>query len=378
MKVSVLQNPARGNWYVYRMEGGKRKRTSFKTKADAQAEAERIRLEIRDGGSAWLNLSPVDRQRLMLAYHESQKRGIDLLELARGAVVNGAKSDVPTLGKCVEEMIAAKEKGGCSKKYSANLGIILGQFARGREALSMANVGLADVEQFLDSKRIASRSTLRYRLSALFRYAVRREYRPDNPCERLEPMRTVREPPAILTPVQLDEAIAFLKSKRPRALPWFVLTTLCGLRPEEADHISKKEISFKEGWIKVESATSKVRQRRVVYPLPEAMAMLQSAAKKYRMPIPHIVRRRAIQRLRDHLGFKVWPRDITRHSACSYWLAMCHDMRHVAEMLGHSESTLKAHYKAIVVRAQAIKFWEIVAKWAKPPVKQNKKRAQLA
>jgi hypothetical protein len=66
--------------------------------------------------------------------------------------------------------------------------------------------------------------------------------------------------------------------------------------------------------------------------------------------------------LRHALGFKVWPKDITRHTAASYWLASDGSAAHVSEMLGNSERILKRHYKALVTREQAKEFWEMAAK----------------
>ena len=52
------------------------------------------------------------------------------------------------------------------------------------------------------------------------------------------------------------------------------LLNFAGLRPEEAAKTTWAMINFKEGWIRVEAQTSKIRQRRVVYAPPMAMAWL--------------------------------------------------------------------------------------------------------
>jgi integrase len=161
------------------------------------------------------------------------------------------------------------------------------------------------------------------------------------------------------------------------ALAWFALSTLCGLRPQEAEKTVKADINFKERYVRVEAQTTKVRQRRIVYPKPEAIKFLKWAIKHGgTLPLDPQIRQRIIagvswknkdgvQRrpgLRHALGFKVWPKDITRHTAASYWLASDVSTAHVAEMLGNSEKILKSHYKALVTREQAKEFWEMAAK----------------
>jgi integrase len=167
-----------------------------------------------------------------------------------------------------------------------------------------------------------------------------------------------REPTRVLTPQQARKCILCLRTEYPQALGWLVLTMLAGLRPEEAMRTGWKQISFRESWVRVEAQTTKVRQRRIVCPRVEAMALLKIARKcGAQLPISKECKREAIWKLRKALGFVVWPKDITRHTAASYWLAGGASSAQVAEMLGHSEGTLKRHYKALVTQAQAADFW---------------------
>jgi integrase len=99
----------------------------------------------------------------------------------------------------------------------------------------------------------------------------------------------------------------------------------------------------------------------VVYPLPIALAWLKRA-KRLKSELPLSPKRQLADRkeLRVILGWKKWKQDVTRHSAASYWLASEGSAAHVAEMLGHSERTLKSHYKALVTKAEAERFWKAV------------------
>jgi integrase len=353
----IHQATVRGTrkWVVSHVHDGKRLRTFHRTKKAAEATAGRLREEKADSGAAWMDVPTQERQRLVLAWRKAKERGLDLYELATGAATT--KVVAMPLAKAIEELLAAKETAGRSEDYIAGLRINLGQFAKGRGGETVNAVSLADVEAFLDSKAAASRATLRSRLSTLFRFAVRRGWRMDNPCDRLEVVTLPHRPPAVLTVEQTETALKWLRQSAPHALPWFILSTFAGLRPEEAEKTRREDIHEKEGWIKVEAQTSKVRQRRVVYPLPCVMRALAGSLEAGQLPIPSSTRRYALRRLRKELNLKAWPKDLTRHTGASYWLAQCQSAAQVAESLGHSEMVLRRNYKALVTTEEAKRFF---------------------
>jgi hypothetical protein len=55
-----------------------------------------------------------------------------------------------------------------------------------------------------------------------------------------------------------------------------------------------------------------------------------------------------------------WPQDITRHSYCSYGLAMGLTKGQVAERSGNSPKMIKAHYKRVLPRSKAVAYWSIL------------------
>ena len=369
-KITVQKWKVRGRtkWAVHRIELGKRKRTFFDSKKAADADASLLRSQQAASGDVWLALSASARQRLIQVYHEAQQLGVDLSDLLSDWKRNPRFTGTsPAIEKVIVEMSAAKVATGRSPRYVGSLSIPLRQFAKGREHVPIASVGLRDVETFLDARGIKGRQTLRARLSTLFRFAVRRGYRADNPCDRLESIRTVKTPPTVLTVEQTRKCLEWLDTKRSRAFGWFVLTTFAGLRPEEAEKTSWSEINFDEGWIRVEAQTTKVRQRRVVYPHPTAMIWLRRAKDQMaELPIARQPRRRAIRSLRSLLGYAKWPNDVTRHSAASYWLAESGNAAQIASALGHSESVLRKNYMALVTKNEAQEFWQL-----KPQPKQE-------
>jgi integrase len=200
--------------------------------------------------------------------------------------------------------------------------------------------------------------------ATLFTPAVKRGYRRDNPCDAVEVPAAPRSTPAIFTVRQTARCLIFSGGGN-HALWAGSCLALCGLRPEEAERTDWDAVQIDNGeaYVRVEAQTSKVRQRRIVTPLPAAVAWLKVArALGSELPITRQIRRSAMRRLRDYLGWKVWPKDVTRHTAASYWLALDGNPVAVAEQLGHSVAELKTHYRALVTRAVAERFWSLIPK----------------
>jgi hypothetical protein len=60
------------------------------------------------------------------------------------------------------------------------------------------------------------------------------------------------------------------------------------------------------------------------------------------------------------LGFDSWPKDILRHTCASMLMATWEDEGKVAASLGNSPTILHAHYRELVSRAEAKRFWGIM------------------
>lgn len=355
MKPLVYKVRVRGKsrWRVDYQELGQRRRTLFPNQMAAENFAKQAATGIKSARNLWARMKEAERERIIMAHYERASRP-------------DGEAKIPSLAAVIAELLQVKKASGRDDGYLKILKLVLNQFAKGREALAIDAVGLHDLESFLGSKRLAYRSTLRARLSGLFAFAVRRGYRTDNPCARLEPVTYSKPPPQVFEPAEFAEAMKWLRNHAPHGLAWFVLSTCCGLRPQEAEQTTRADVHVKEKFVKVEGQTSKVRQRRVVYPRPEAVALLAAVMKPSRMPLPSQSRRRILRALRAQLGWEVWPKDVTRHTAATYWLAIGESVVTVAAMLGNSERVLQRDYKAIKTRKEAREFWRVVKQVTTP------------
>jgi hypothetical protein len=375
-------------WRVRWREAGKIRRKFFRSESKAEVLAASLRGEAVAVKKQLAALAEPDQEKLVMVFKEAQRRGLDLLALLSPTVAAAPGS--PAAQAVLEEMLLAKTNAGRDKDYLKSLAGIVNGFLRGRERLAVNQFTAADVEIFLASKKIGYWPTLRSRLSTYFKFAMRRKYRPDNPCAALETITTLQSSPEIFTPAEAATCLKFLhrhagakflphkvkdglkKIPAHPGLTWFLLTTFCGLRPEEAGLIkpenlflepkaeSKKqkgETDFKPH-IEVRAEICKTGQWRIVYPPAEVVRALRWSLKNgSAVPFAATSKKKLLRRLRSLLGWPRWKHDVTRHSASSYWLALTNDARHVAEMLGHSEATARKKYKKPVERATAEKFY---------------------
>lgn len=269
---------------------------------------------------------------------------------------------VPTITQAIERLLLAKKNANLRPKYLNSLRQYLTMFAKGREEIPIESITVEHLEEWFISRSeppISMRSNLG-RLSALFSFCWRRKWIPENPCHFLEKPRVDHRSPQIFSVEECIQILDFTCKERPDALGIIVLGLFVGLRPEESVAVSWRDIDTDEGVIRIDAIASKVRQRRLVQPMPNAVEWLEYAREiGAELPMRVQRRRRFIRRLREHMGLKRWPQDVLRHCCASFWMAQIQDAGKVAAQLGNSSGVLLRHYRQLVSRADAERFWAI-------------------
>jgi len=337
-------------------------RRFFDTKDDALRWLENFKPESQLAEEAWSNLTVLDRAQVIATWRQITLAGLTVQQVwdTHQELVPIAKP-VP-LEEAIKLLIESKRSANKRAPYLKNLRGMLNQFAQGREAVSVATIRTADIEAWLAEHATTPgyRHTWINRLSTLFSFAKRQEWIRQNPCDRVERVVIERKRPQILTAEQAKTCATLIRDELPVALGWLSLALFCGLRPEEAEQLQWSEIDLEKGIVKVDAAASRVRWRRLVYCTPGAVKWLAKAKDLgAALPIPRHTRRRAVSMMAAKLGFKAWPKDVLRHTTASMLMADWQDEGKVAASLGNSPSILHAHYRELVTRAEAARFWAI-------------------
>ncbi len=364
LTIRSIKKRGQRRWQVDALIEGRRARQLFKTKNEAEAQLEALRLQRRDAGDAWLALTPAERNEVMTVWREIQAAGGSLRAIWNHWQDCEHVEHAPSvlLGEAVEMCVQSKAEAGRRPTYVKSLHLMLRRLARGREQLTVNKVTAVDIENWLaeNAGTAGSRATLINRVSTLFAFLKRRRLVRDNPCEYLERPSLEQAPPTILTVDQCRQALEWCRGSAPRFLGWLILGLFAGVRPNELDRSSWKDVDLVAGVIRIDAAASKVRQRRIVHLEPAARSWIELALNlKAELPLPHVTRRRYLRALRDQLGFGDWPKDVLRHTAASYWVALKRDTAAVALELGNSAQILLKHYRELVTSEQAEAFWAL-------------------
>lgn len=164
--------------------------------------------------------------------------------------------------------------------------------------------------------------------------------------------------------LKLDQVVEFLeitKNHDPELLTPVALNLFCGIRPSEVARMTQANISFADREIELEGKQTKTRRRRFVDISDNCFEWLKLGGK---MPLPNFNNRwhALIVVAKAKMGFEKWPHDCLRHSYCSYYLAAHENAAKTALQAGHTESILFRHYRKLVKKEQAEKFWAVYPK----------------
>jgi integrase len=134
-----------------------------------------------------------------------------------------------------------------------------------------------------------------------------------------------------------------------------------GLRREEIARLDWREVNLERGFIDLKAGKSKTAQRRHVE--------ISENLRKWLLPLAALtgpvrpseaIYRERLHNAAEEAGIGQWPHNALRHSFASYHISLHEDSAKTALQLGHTESaTLFKHYRELVSREDAVKFWAI-------------------
>jgi integrase/recombinase XerD len=374
---------ANGKWYIpipdTLSETGKRYRRFFDTKAAATPLYEELKARRDNFGDALGSLSPaqiVDARGAfeLLADHPK----LTLSEAVRGYLVahKQKNASIPFL-ELYNLFLQAKAHR--TAKYRREL-----EWMRDRleplHATLACDITPRRLESLLRTMTPSVHNAcLRY-VKAVMNFGLKRSYLQENPVLKLDSIElerrevetfTVREVRALLEAALRHDSVL---------LPFFIFGFFTGIRPSgELSKLRWSDVDLTDGVVTIRPEVSKTRRRRFVDISENAGAWLKEYGARggsvtgLVLPVSDIVLRIRRAAIQEKAGVKRWIHQGMRHTFCSCWLAVHHDINKLVLQSGHSDvNTMWESYHRGVKKAEAEKFWAI-----RPPAADERKIIQL-
>ena len=389
MKIYCGRSRGYDSFTVAYYSAGKRKRDSFGNLADAKERANEVARAIINDRLAVLQLSNTDRDGYLRAINLLRPFGVPLhsaieeyiaaRRLLNGEALLGALQE--HLGRrrnvidkrvreVVDELIAAKQQAGLTRRYTDTLRCYLNRFANAFET-NIGSVISRMIEDWLTAQKLGprGRNNIRQSIVTLFHFARSRHYLPKGQPTEADDVPKVKERGGkigILTPAQL----ALLMKKAPPDIQLYLaLGAFTGMRASEivgtgrcnGSHrgLDWADVNFERAFITVAAEKAKTATRRLVPIHPNLMKWL-SAFRDQRSGALFRSRRHVARAIRFAKSNDVeWPSNALRHSYATYRLAAICDTARVALEMGNSPQKLMSNYRELVSGGDAAAWFSI-------------------
>lgn len=198
--------------------------------------------------------------------------------------------------------------------------------------------------------------------------------------EMVPKRREGQKSPSVWSPAEAASILKVLRRDAPDLVAYFAIQCWAGLRPSEAQAVEWKDIGSPSGYLRVRhEVAGKLGAERFVPIQPNLASILGSLPElEERIPAGRsaIHRRRDLERLKKfpaplnaatrlaavvcNAGIvKEWPRDVCRHSFCTYRLAVTKAIGTVAEEAGNSEGVIRKSYRRPVPPEVGIEWFAV-------------------
>ncbi len=358
---------------------GKRQRLFFSNESKAKTEASRIKGELRKWGETSRRLTAGEAEDAAKAYDILNGR-CTLSEAAQHWSDWKERTDRSvTLEALWNEYQERKETSVSDSylkdmsRYSVPLIAALGQ-------RTVSEIEPIEIEKAIEGSFHTDRQfdNASRTIRPAFSFAIKRGYLDENPFTRIESRKPKKSPTEIAT---LEECEAVLEACRDHrkeknipmsyrldcsdCIPAVALQLFAGIRPKEITRLHWEHVDFDHEFIKVGLDVAKTRSVRNIEMATNLRAWLELTPEGERTGriIPSVWGDK-IKAIRHVVGIAK-KQDVLRHSFASYHLAAYGDIKKLQEAMGHgTPEMVLQHYRALVKKADGVKFWRIAPKGA--------------
>lgn len=373
VKPRVIEKIVRGErrWRVIipkALTGGKQKTRWFRSRKQAEAFADRVELDKLNRSNGYELLTMTERA--AISHLLGKCNGLDGISRAVEFWIAHKATETRTVRQVIVEFESSKLASSKSVKYLQSLSNTLRRFSERFADFQIHSISGKEIEEWAYSQGWQPATITGYLkdVTTLFSFALKRRYVTLNPVGNVERPQVAENPPVIML---VNECAALMKCAQESdhgLIPFLALCLFGGLRPWEARSIAL--VDLKPGHVEVAAEKSKGRKRRLVTVNETLKAWLDVPGGEYasvrqvnhrgkmvEKPAPIVGLEKRMRNLRKLAGVK-WHHDILRHSFVSYHFAI-HGAAATAREAGHSEAVLFQHYRELVTREEAERFWAI-------------------
>jgi integrase len=355
---------------------GKRERRSFKTRAEASTFAELKKTERQNQGTAALALPQAIKVDAAKASTLLNPHNVSLEEAAKYYLKHViAYRNAPLINQIVEQLIGDAEKNDRRDRTVSELKSRLRTFAESFPDRRLSELTVEEIKAWVDEdENWSARTRINYltKISQLFNYALKHNWVDANLAERIDRPSAEDSEPKIFPVEQAEKLLE--NANKFGLLPYIALGLFAGLRSAELMRLDWQDVKMEDRAIVVGQQVAKKRSRRVV-DMCDALYAWLKPQKALKGPIVDLKQfRDNMDELRQAAELESWPHNGLRHSFGSYHLAFHGDAVKTAGQMGHrSSDVIHNHYKALVLKTDAEKFWNLRPK---PPREGNNPKAQ--
>ena len=342
---------------------GQRKRPSFPTKIEANTYAEQARILKANEGMAALTL-PQDirldaaKANLILAPHD-----VSILEAAKYYQKHVlAYKTAPVIKDIVERYIADSVKRNLRPRTIGDLKHRLNTFAADFGESRLSEVSLDELKEWVMDDGWEPRTRINFltKISQLYGHAINKKWADSNIAANIDRPMVDETTPEIFT---VEQAKSLLNHANSFGLLTYVAIGLfAGVRSAELMRMTAKNINFETKTIVVGADAAKKRSQRVIE-MPDALIAWLEVCKGDLQNGERLIEANKLRKnkplLLEAAGIENWPANGLRHSFGSYHLAMYQNIDKTAYGMGNSANVIHNHYKALVTKDAAEKYWSL-------------------
>jgi integrase len=344
-------------------EDGKRKRLFFETEKKAKEKLSQIKIKLRREGEAGMKIPDWLRSTAMKCTEDLAPFGKTIRDATDHYLKylrESAKKNI-TVSALIDQFLKNQEALKRSLVHRRDLKMRLSRFSEKFKDRDIRTIERREIESWLmklEDLSPQSRHNYWSRLSAFFSYAIKQGFADANPCTGIEQEKIVGAPPEIFSPEQLSKVLEAANSE---VLPLLAIGAFAGVRTAELLRLRWDHI--RNGHVEVPAAKAKSARRRSIRMSDNLKAWLAPYSKNTTERIwtkSESAFYNETEDCRKAAGLEKWPQNGLRHSFASYHLAKHRNAADLSLDMGHiSPHMIFAHYRELVTKEEADKYWNI-------------------